>query len=223
MGGSETGCSTGWSRGNSLGKLRWEGARPDARRDAHFLSQLHCFTQHYTTLHYTTLHYIASNYITVHYIHTTQLVHTQLTHTYSSTHDLTILNQHQSVTISFLFPAFPLPSLGLSSQCCSRHARKNGLLCAVLLLGSLAHLVFWGAIPGFISTHCSSSGFFSFYIRGFPGHAVLTESKWRTISQGGFTMTGTHLFPGRGQHWVAPLCVVSLDEMLPSVISFHMA
>ena len=73
----------------------------------HFLSQLHCFTQHYTTLHYTTLHYIASNYITVHYIHTTQLVHTQLTHTYSSTHDLIILNQHQSVTISFLFLAFP--------------------------------------------------------------------------------------------------------------------
>ena len=151
MGGSETGCSTGWSRGNSLGKLRWEGARPDARRDAHFLSQLHCFTQHYTTLHYTTLHYIASNYITVHYIHTTQLVHTQLTHTYSSTHDLTILNQHQSVTISFLFPAFPLPSLGLSSQCCSRHAGKNGLLCAVLLLGSLAHLVL----------HCSAQNDFN--------------------------------------------------------------
>ena len=33
--------------------------------------------------------------------------------------------------------------VGLSSQCCSRHAGKNGLLCAVLLLGSLAHLVFW--------------------------------------------------------------------------------
>ena len=131
-----------------MGKLRWEGARPDARRDAHFLSQLHCFTQHYTTLHYTTLHYIASNYITVHYIHTTQLVHTQLTHTYSSTHDLIILNQHQSVTISFLFPAFPLPSLGLSSQCCSRHAGKNGLLCAVLLLGSLAHLVLQMWFPG---------------------------------------------------------------------------
>ena len=32
--------------------------------------------------------------------------------------------------------------VGLSSQCCSRHAGKNGLLCAVLLLGSLAHLVF---------------------------------------------------------------------------------
>ena len=32
-GGGETGCSTGWSRGNSLGKLRWEGARPDAGRD----------------------------------------------------------------------------------------------------------------------------------------------------------------------------------------------
>ena len=31
--------------------------------------------------------------------------------------------------------------VGLSSQCCSRHAGKNGLLCAVLLLGSLAHLV----------------------------------------------------------------------------------
>ena len=32
--------------------------------------------------------------------------------------------------------------VGLSSQCCSRHAGKNGLLCAVLLLGSLAHLVY---------------------------------------------------------------------------------
>lgn len=32
--------------------------------------------------------------------------------------------------------------VGLSSQCCSRHAGKNGLLCAVLLLGSLARLVF---------------------------------------------------------------------------------
>ena len=105
--------------------------------------RVHCFTQPHTTLHYTTLHYIASNYITVHHIHTTQSVHThtQLTHTYSSTHDLIILNQHQSVTISFLFPAFPLPSLGLSSQCCSRHVGKNGLPCAVLLLGCLAHLV----------------------------------------------------------------------------------
>ena len=170
-----------------MGKLRWEGARPDARRDeAKEIAWENCagmggtgarpdarrdeaveiawgncagrerdrmldgmptsspnsIALHSTTLHYTTLHYIASNYITVHYIHTTQLVHTQLTHTYSSTHDLIILNQHQSVTISFLFPAFPLPSLGLSSQCCSRHAGKNGLLCAVLLLGSLAHLVF---------------------------------------------------------------------------------
>ena len=34
--------------------------------------------------------------------------------------------------------------VGLSSQCCSRHAGKNGLLCAVLLLGSLAHLVLGG-------------------------------------------------------------------------------
>ena len=99
---------------------------------------LHSTTLHYITLHYTTLPRIRLQYII--YIQHNLSPHNLLT-LYSSTHDLIILNQHQSVTISFLFPAFPLPSLGLSSQCCSRHAGKNGLLCAVLLLGSLAHLV----------------------------------------------------------------------------------
>ena len=101
---------------------------------------LHSPTLHYITLHCTTLPRIILQYIIYIQHNLSTHTHTQLTHTYSSTQDLIILNQHQSVTISFLFPAFPLPSLGLSSQCCSRHAGKNGLPCAVLLLGCLAHL-----------------------------------------------------------------------------------
>ena len=48
--------------------------------------------------------------------------------------------------------------VGLSSQCCSRHAGKNGLLCAVLLLGSLAHLVSqWAACDHTEETIANSS------------------------------------------------------------------
>ena len=131
----------------------WEGARPDARRDEaveiawgncagrerdRMLDGMPTSSPNSIALHSTTLHYVTLHYTTLPRIILQYIIYIQHN---LSTHNLLILNQHQSVTISFLFPAFPLPSLGLSSQCCSRHAGKNGLLCAVLLLGSLAHLV----------------------------------------------------------------------------------
>ena len=87
-----------------------------------YIHTLHYITLHYITLHYITLHYITLHYITLHYLQysTVQYITLHYIHTYNTTCPYTTyshllshtqLTPHQSFTISFLFPAFPMPSL----------------------------------------------------------------------------------------------------------------